>query len=155
MIQEKERYQGTDNQDLVHTHFRWGWCLLLVFLTLGLLLEAMHAFKVGFYLDASSEARRMTWTLAHAHGTLFALIHLAFAAYLNTRINWQGNRLVFASRSLMGGSILLPVSFFLSGMFTYDGDPGLFVFLAPFGALLLFIAVFLIARSALTTLPEE
>ena len=155
MTQKKEQYPDADRQYLVVAHFRWGWTLLLVFLTLGFLLEALHGFKAGFYLDASSETRRLMWTLAHAHGTLLSLVHLAFAAYLNTGVDWQRGRLKLASRSLMGGSIILPVSFFLSGLYTYDGDPGLFIYLAPFGALLLFIAVFLIAASAKAARPEK
>jgi hypothetical protein len=91
------------------------------------------------------------WTLSHAHGTLLSVLNLVFAAYLNTRTGWPSpSRVKFASRLLMGGSILLPVSFFFSGVFTCDGDPGLFIYLAPLGALLLIVAVFLIARLALT-----
>ena len=155
MTQEKEQTAGADTRHLVDTHFRWGWSLLLVFLTLGLFLEALHGFKAGFYLNATNESRRLLWTLAHAHGTLLSLVHLAFAAYLTTRIDWPRGRLKLASRSLMGGSILLPVSFFLSGLYIYDGDPGLFIYLAPFGALSLFVAVFLIAGSAMAARPES
>ncbi len=155
MTQEKEQYPSADTRHLIDTHFRWGWSLLLVFLTLGFLLEILHGFKAGFYLDASSETRRLMWTLAHAHGTLLSLVHLAFAAYLNTGVDWQRGRLKLASRSLMGGSIILPVSFFLSGLYIYDGDPGLFVYLAPVGALFLFIAVYLIAASAMAARPEK
>ena len=155
MTQKKEQNPSADTQHLVDTHFIWGWSLLLVFLTLGFLLEALHAFKAGFYLDASSETRRLMWTLAHAHGTLLSLVHLAFAAYLNTGVDWRRGRFKLASRSLMGGSILLPVSFFLSGLYTYEGDPGLFVYLAPVGALFLFVAVYLIAASAMAARPKK
>ena len=58
---------------------RFGWWSLLLFLTLGIVLEAMHGFKVGWHLDVGNEARRLLWTLAHAHGTLLALIHIGFA----------------------------------------------------------------------------
>ena len=129
--------------------------MLLVFLTLGFVLEVLHGFKAGFYLDASSESRRLLWTLAHAHGSLLSLVHLAFATYLNTRLDRPWGRLKLASHALIGGGILLPVSFFLSGLFIYDGDPGLFIYLAPFGALLLFVAVFLIAWSAMASRPKE
>ena len=139
----------------METHFRWGWWMLLAFLTLGFFLEALHGFKAGFYLDASSEARRLMWTLAHAHGTLLAIVHLAFAAYLNTRIDWRRLQLKLASRSLMAGSILLPAGFFFGGFFIYDGDPGLLVYLSPVGALLLIAAVFLIARSAMVSNAKE
>ena len=56
--------------DRARLHLRFGWWSLLVFMTLGLMLEALHAFKMGVYLDVSSETRRLLWTLAHAHGAL-------------------------------------------------------------------------------------
>ncbi len=155
MTHENEQYSSSDTRHLIRTHFRWGWSMLLVFLTLGFFLEVLHGFKAGFYLDASSETRRMMWTLAHAHGTLFSLVHIAFSAYLNTPVDWPRGRLKLASRSLIGGTLLLPISFFLSGLYIYDGDPGLFVYLAPFGALLVFVAVFLIAWSAMASRPKE
>ncbi len=155
MTQENEHDSAADIRHLIYTHFRWGWSMLLVFLTLGFFLEALHAFKSGFYLDASSETRRLMWTLAHAHGTLFSLVHMAFAAYLSTPVDWPRRRLKLASHSLVGGTLLLPISFFLSGLYIYDGDPGLFVYLAPFGALLLFVAVFLITWSAMASRPKE
>lgn len=52
----------------------------MLFIVLGIALETMHAFKVGSYLNAGNEIRRLMWTLAHAHGTLLALVHLAFGA---------------------------------------------------------------------------
>src|SRR5262245_7865048 len=60
-------------------HLLIGWWGLLVFLTMGLVLEGFHGFKVGFYLDVANETRRLLWTLAHAHGTLLALINIGFA----------------------------------------------------------------------------
>ena len=72
--------------DLVRRHLLFGWWSLLVFLSLGLGLETLHGFKVGWYLDVANEARRLTWTLAHAHGTLLGLIHLGFAWSLDTWI---------------------------------------------------------------------
>ena len=69
----------------VSFHLRVGWWSMLVFLTLGVVLEALHAFKAGFYLDVSQETRRLMWTLAHAHGTLFGLVHIAFAGTIAPR----------------------------------------------------------------------
>ena len=72
---------GSARRRLVRAHLRWGWWSLLVFLTLGAFLETLHGFKAGFYLDASSETRRLLWTLAHAHGALLSLVHLALASF--------------------------------------------------------------------------
>ena len=42
-----------------HLHLCFGWWQLLVFLSLGIALEVMHGFKVGWYLDADHETRRL------------------------------------------------------------------------------------------------
>ena len=133
---------------LIRTHFRWGWWSLLLFLTLGIFLDALHGFKIGFYLDASSATRRLMWTLAHAHGTLLSLVHLAFAGFLSANVEWPISSRRIASRALISGTMLLPAGFFFGGVFTYDGDPGLLIYLVPVGALLLALASFLAARAA-------
>ena len=134
-------------RQVARSHFRWGWWSLLVFLSLGMFLEVLHGFKAPFYLDADMSTRRLMWTLAHAHGTLFALIHLAFAAFVCTHCNWPKLPRRICSRALMASGILLPAGFFFGGLFTFDGDPGLFIYLVPVGALLAWTAVFLAAKS--------
>jgi len=130
----------------VGLHLRFGWWSLLVFLTLGIALEALHGFKVGFYLDAANETRRLMWTLAHAHGVLLGLVHVAFAATLHL---WQpgGLQPIFASRALMAASVLLPVGFFLGGFGIAGGDPGVGIAFVPLGAIALFSGVLLTALS--------
>jgi hypothetical protein len=114
---------------------------------LGIVLESLHGLKLGFYLDVSNEARRLLWTLAHAHGTLLSLINLVFALTLPTIPAWPERSLHLASRCLLAGLVLMPVGFFLGGCFIHDGDPGLGVLLVPPGALLVFAAIFLTARA--------
>src|SRR5258708_35994227 len=58
-------------------NLRFGWWSLLVFLSLGAGLEALHGFKIGWYVDVGSETRRLMFTLAHAHGKLPALVNMA------------------------------------------------------------------------------
>lgn len=138
-------------------HLSFGWWALFVFLALGLVLEALHGLKVGYYLDTSNETRRLMWRLAHAHGTLLALVHIAFALSLPKLMPNAATEkgapeavspsLAVASRCLYGCGVLLPLGFFLGGVFVYGGDPGLGVVLAPIGALLGALGVFLIARS--------
>ena len=130
-------------------HLAFGWCCLLVFMGLGAVLEGLHSLKLGFYLDSSNAMRRLLWTLAHAHGTLFGLVHIAFAVSLPQLSAMTGRSRGLASRCLYGGTIVMPVGFFLGGVFVFEGDPGLPVLLAPLGAALLFIAVGLIARATL------
>ena len=142
-----EQSGGNNTFGETRRHMRFGWWSLLLFLSLGIVLEAMHGFKIGWYLDVGNETRRLMWTLAHAHGTLLALIHIGFAlsvsALSNGNVRWRR----LASPCLIGASILLPGGFFLGGIFIYGGDPGLGVLLLPIGALLLFIAIFVIARN--------
>jgi hypothetical protein len=134
--------------DLSGLHLRVGWWALLFFLSAGALLEAMHGFKLGFYLDVSNETRRLTWTLAHAHGTLLGVLNLVFAATLKLVPGWVGTSRLVASRCLVGALILLPSGFLLGGIFVHAGDPGLGILLVPPGAALLFVAVLLAARGA-------
>jgi len=128
-------------------HLAFGWWLLLVFIVLGGVLEGLHALKVGYYLDVSNETRRLMWRLSHAHGTLLALVHIAFALSLPKLAPERLAPLRLASRCLYGGAITLPAGFFLGGLFVYGGDPGLGVVLAPVGALLLIVGVALVARA--------
>ena len=130
---------------LARRHRRLGWCTLFVFLLLGAALDLLHGFKIGFYLDVSNEARRHLWTLAHAHGALISLIHLAFASAVQRQP--EGNSgttsriLEVASVALRMATILLPGGFFLGGAMIYGGDPGLGILLVPFGAIALATAV--------------
>ena len=74
-------------------------------------MEVLHAFKVGWYLDADYEIRRLLWTLGHAHGTLLSLVHVTFGAtaYFFPTVRAGGRRMV--SPLLVGASILLPGGF--------------------------------------------
>lgn len=133
---------------LTRRHLRFGWWTLLFFLTLGLGLEALHGFKVGLYLDVSNETRRLMWTLAHAHGTLLALVNLGFAFTVRLVPEWAARERGVASACLRGSTLLIPAGFFLGGVFIYSGDPGVGIVLVPIGGLLLLIAVFLTACGA-------
>lgn len=123
-----------------------GWWSLLLFATLGLVLESLHGFKVRAYLDASNETRRLMWTLAHAHGTLLALIHIVYGLTLRGAPDLNLRHPELTSGSLIGASVLLPGGFFLGGVQFYSGDPGLGILLVPVGASLLLTAVLLVAR---------
>ncbi|MCH7919461.1 MAG: hypothetical protein IH892_21715 [Planctomycetes bacterium] len=138
----------TDSQqrELVIRHLKTGWIGLLIFLSLGVLLEVLHGLKLPVYLDVRNSTRRLMWTLAHAHGTLFSLIHLAFACSLTVLGNKNGKSLPAAklrttSRCLTGAIVFLPLGFLLGGIWIFDGDPGPGIFLVPIGAILLLIGV--------------
>jgi len=129
-------------------HLRFGWWSLLAFLTLGFVLEVLHGFKIGWYLDVSNETRRLMWTLAHAHGVLLSLVHIVYGLMLRSFGERAGNGTSLASVCLTGATILLPGGFLLGGVVIYAGDPGIGIFLVPVGALLLAAAVVLAARAA-------
>ena len=124
-------------------NLRFGWWSLLVFLSLGGALETLHGFKIGWYVDVGNETRRLMFTLAHAHGTLLALINIA--AGLTVRKVDRFELRPSVSFALIWAAILLPAGFFLGGIVIYDGDPGLGVWLVPVGAILLFYSVARIA----------
>ena len=133
---------------LARRHHVIGWSAVLVFLSLGAFLEAMHGFKVGFYLDPGNRLRRELWTLAHAHGTLLGLIHVGFAVGVTQFGKWSVGRLKLVSFFLIDAALLIPLGFFLGGLAPSEGDPWFGILLVPLGALLLFIAVALIIASA-------
>lgn len=156
MKKDKERSEkaAAPAPTLGDRHLRFGWWALLVFLTLGIVLEGLHAFKARSYMDVTSSTRRLMWTLSHAHGTLLALVNLAFAASLPRLLDGVNDqvtaKLRTASASLILATIMLPGGFFLGGVVFYGGDPGLGVLLVPPGALALLLAVFKIARASST-----
>lgn len=119
---------------------------MLVFLSLGIVLEVFHAFKVQWYLSVAYETRRLMFTLAHAHGTLLSLMHIAFGCtllLLQPPGSWKRT-----SRCLTWSSLLIPGGFLLGGVviFRGTGDPGIGILLLPVGAVLLLIAVYQTAR---------
>lgn len=129
-------------------HLAFGWWLVVASIALGTLLEGLHALKLGLYLDASNETRRLLWTLAHAHGALLGLVNVAFATSLPKLPGLSENGRRLASRALVAGGVLLPAGFFLGGVFVYEGDPGLAILIAPIGALLVLVGVVVVALAA-------
>lgn len=135
---------STDLATLRRRHLRFGWASLFVFVVLGGVLEAMHGFKVDWYLAVGNETRRLLWRLAHAHGTFLALVHVAFAVSLPAAAE-RAPRL--ASACLVGASIALPGGFLLGGLGVAGGDPGIGIALVPFGLVLLLVAIAGLYRS--------
>jgi len=133
--------------DYTRRHMSLGWWSLLFFATLGLVLESLHGFKIRAYLDVSNETRRLMWTLAHAHGTLLAILNVVFGLSLRVVPELTSSRVQLISPALAGATILMPAGFFLGGIVFYSGDPGLGIVLLPIGAFLLLAAIFCLARN--------
>lgn len=129
-------------------HLRVGLLGLLLFLSLGVLLETFHGFKVGAYLDVAHEGRRLSLRLAHAHGTLLSVLQVVFALTLASRYAPPRSVAARAGKYLNAATLLVPGGFLLGGVFARDGDPGAGVLLVPLGALLLFLAIFVTLRGA-------
>ncbi len=128
---------------LAFLNVKFGLWALLSYLSLGIGLEGLHGFKVGWYLDF--ETRRLMWTLGHAHGVLLSVLAIGFGMMLHVRHDTSAGWPRIASGCLIAATILLPGGFLLGGIYVYDGDPGPAVLLSPVGGLLLFAAVLLTA----------
>lgn len=134
-------------RQLLRRHLAWGWWSLAIFTLLGLVLEAGHGLKLGWYLDADNATRRLSFTLGHAHGTLLGVIHLAFALSLpHLRLSAAGASR--ASFALGAVTVLMPLGFVLGGVAFYAGDPGFAIVLVPPAGALLVVVLIAIARKA-------
>src|SRR5256885_10921247 len=113
-------------------NLRFGWWWLLVFLSLGGALEALHGFKIGWYVDVGNDMRRLMFTLGHAHGTALAVVNIA--AGLTARHFRDFDFRWSVTFALIAAGILFPLGFILGGVVTYAGDPGLGIWLVPVAA---------------------
>jgi len=144
---------GRGGSGRVRLHLALGWCLLTLFMFLGITLEAMHALKLGWYLDLANATRRLLFRLAHAHGVLLGLVNVCFALSI-PHLELRGRRLgAWISRCVFLGSMLLPAGFLLGGIIVYGGDPNPGVLLSPIGALLLATGGLGIVRSLFAGAP--
>ncbi|MBO6938716.1 MAG: hypothetical protein JJ863_27355 [Deltaproteobacteria bacterium] len=125
----------------VRASLRLGWSWLLLGACAGVVLETLHGFKIGPYLD--DELTRLLLTLAHAHAVGLALVVLVYAvagAPLMAR-RWPGHL-------LRASSLLVPLGFGLGAIGHPEGDPSLPILLVPVGALLLLVGLTAIAHAA-------
>lgn len=132
--------RSKSNGKLATLHRRYGWTALLFWLIFGATLEALQGFKMSAYL--LDELRREFWMLAHFHGATLALVNLVYIQWATAPSLSPGQRR-WASYSLVAGSILMPLGFFLGGWIHFEGDPGLGIFLAPPGAAAILLTVIL------------
>src|SRR5258708_39808449 len=101
--------------DYARRHLRFGWWSLFVFATLGLILEALHGFKVRAYLDVSNDTRRLMWTLAHAHGVLLGLVNVLVGLSIRILPEVGAAHRRVTSVTLLAATALIPGGFFLGG----------------------------------------
>lgn len=122
-------------------HFAIGWWGLFVAMVGGLVVDALLGLKLGVYLDASNQTRRLMWRLAHAHAAGLSLVHLGLGAYFaSVAVRWT-TRLRLASSLSVVGLLAMPTGFALGGVQLYGDDPGLGVFLVPVGGIAVTLAI--------------
>ena len=127
-------------------HFKLGWWSLFTFVCLGITLEGMLAFRVGWYMEVGdNETHRLMLRLGHAHGTLLSVLNIVFAGSL-ARLSLPAGARVLASHCLAAATLLVPGGFLLGGLVTHGADPGLGIILLPAGAVLLLFGIFQVAR---------
>jgi len=145
-----EPHDDGATERLARRHRIAGWLALLFFLTMGLFLEGLHGVKAELYLLPGHALRRELWTLAHAHGTLFAILNIVFAGSLTPlATTLTGARRRLASHLMIDGALLVPIGFFLGGAFATEHDPWSGVYLVPIGAVCLIVSVALVGRAAI------
>ncbi len=137
----------TAGASLVDRHLRVGLWGLALSVALGLVLEALHAAKVGLFLDAGQETVRLLLRLAHAHGTGLSLVNVAYAAAAHARPAIGTRR---ASSCLLGATALVPLGFLAGTIGARGGDPGIGVALVPPGGVLLLVGLVTSATRAAT-----
>jgi hypothetical protein len=113
---------------------RQGWVSLAAWLAFGILIEGLIGFRIPALLD--DPVRRDMFRLAHAHGTLLNLVLIAAAICARLELIRLGSMVSLGLRSSV---ILLPLGFFLGGLWHFKDDPGLGICLVPLGALLLLV----------------
>lgn len=133
--------EGDIERSETRASLRFGWLWLLVGASTGVVLETLHGFKVGPYLD--DELTRLLLTLAHAHAVGLALVVLVYAVAgvpLMSR-RWPGHL-------LRASAVLVPLGFALGAIGHPEGDPSLPILLVPLGAVLLLVGVAAIVQAA-------
>jgi len=113
---------------------RQGWASVAVWMSVGLLLEGLLGYKIPAYLN--DPQRRELFRLAHTHGTLLGILLVVAALVLARGATVPG----IAATALRVGAVLMPVGFFIAGVWHTESDPGLAVWLVPPGALLVIYA---------------
>ena len=125
-------------QELARLHLRFGWIALLVFATLGAVLEALHAWKSGAYLGRRQRGAALDVDPGpRARGRAVAAAPRVRGDAEDrlrgrARAGWRSPPGCCAGRPCC----CRPASS-SGGVAPYEGDPGVGVVLAPIGALLL------------------
>ncbi len=121
-----------------------GWVSVAVWMTAGLLLEGLLGYKIPAYLNDLQ--RRELFRLAHAHGTLLAVVVILAALCAK---HFEINLSRTPQRALQIGAVLMPVGFLLAGVWHTESDPGLAIWLVPVAGLMIIFAAISLAMGFL------
>lgn len=121
---------------------RQGWISLAIWIAFGILIEGFIGFRTPALLDDS--VRRELFRLAHAHGTLLSLVLITAAICARLELIVFGK---MSSLCLRLAALLLPLGFFVGGLWHFKDDPGLGIILVPLGAVLLLATALQLAWS--------
>lgn len=128
------------------TLIRQAWISIALWITFGILLEGLNAFRSPAFLDDA--VRREMFRLAHAHGTLLNLVLLALAICVRLDLVRIGRKTSAAFRAAV---IILPAGFLFAGVWHFKDEPGAAILLVPIGAVLLLVCAIYISF----TLPRR
>ncbi|HLA95839.1 MAG TPA: hypothetical protein VK612_08970 [Pyrinomonadaceae bacterium] len=143
-MKEKKENELPSPPDNLTSMFAQGWIGLAFWMSFGLLIEGLIAFRIPAYLQ--DPVRRELFRLGHAHGTLLSIVLLIVGLYAHTAIVAP---MRIARLALQAGVIMMPVGFILGGISHFESDPNPLVFLAPLGGLLVIFGVVSIAVTIL------
>ena len=124
-----------------------GWLSLAFWISFGLLLESLMAYKSPAYLE--DPQRRELFRLAHAHGSVLGMV-LIIAAIWARGIGARLSRLAVVALRLC--AIVMPLGFLAAGLWHPESEPGLAIWLVPAGALSL---IFGLTSIALASRPNK
>jgi len=132
----------TDDQSWVRSAAFQSFVGVAVWLTIGLVLEGFLGYKTPAYLQ--DNVRRELFRLAHAHGTLLSLLLLVSALACD---RFDLNVAKAGQVSLRIGVVVLPLGFLIAGVWHYESDPGLAIWLVPVSAVMVLFGLVTIVLS--------
>lgn len=133
----------TQHSPLAASIAKQAWYSLAFWMTAGLFLEGLLAFRSPAYLQ--DPMRRELFRLAHAHGTVLNIVTLVAGLYLSKGLISPPSIVLW---SLRLGVIAMPLGFLLGGISHSETDPGIGILLAPVGGLMIIFGIIAIAMSS-------
>lgn len=115
---------------------RQGFITLACWMTFGLFLEGLLGYKIPAYLN--DNIRRELFRLAHTHGALLSIVLIVITICLKLDLFESKN---YSQFSLRIGTILMPSGFLLGGIWHYESDPGIAIWLVPIGGIMVIFGI--------------